>query len=264
MPLIAGLLAAWWRGAHQGENAGRHARRSDSNARRPWPDFSARCPEIFVDQFGGAEGMMEIPGWLAAASLIGAVLGFIGAAGGAAFGGRIPPAERGRTAALPGRVLLIASALALGVAAAIAVAVIPAFAADTSPGATPDRAVPGLGIMAVLNVYAGVAFLVAKSAKSGRANRAIAATTGLLAIAMGATMAAAASAAVDHLHIGLGAVALVVTAIGDAASGILALVVVFRSPERIEWPWPIPGGPEEVAMSERSTTVARPSVHMLV
>jgi hypothetical protein len=150
---------------------------------------------------------MEISGWLAAASLIGAVLGFIGAAGGAAFGGRIPPAERGRTAALPGRVLLIASALALGVAAAIAVAVIPAFAADTSPGATPDRAVPGLGIMAVLNVYAGVAFLVAKSAKSGRANRAIAATTGLLAIAMGATMAAAASAAVDHLHIGLGAVA---------------------------------------------------------
>jgi hypothetical protein len=149
---------------------------------------------------------MEISGWLAAASLIGAVLGFIGAAGGAAFGGRIPPAERGRTPALPSRVLLIASALALGVAAAMAVAVIPGFAADTSPGATPDRAVPGLGIMAVLNVYAGVAFLIAKSAKSGRANRAIAATTGLLAIAMGATMAAAASAAVDHLHIGLGAV----------------------------------------------------------
>ncbi len=234
LPFVAGLLGAWWRGRHPG---------------RILDGMLAGAVVTLVDlvliflhdalKFAGANSpggdeAMEIPAWLAIASLVGAVLGCIGAAGGAALGGRIPLAERGRTVALPRRILLTACALAFSMAATILVAVIPPVAADTSPGATPDRAVPAFGIMAVLNVYAGVAFLIAKSPKTGRANRPIAAITALLVIALGAVLAAAGSAAAGRPHMGLGAAGLVVAALGNLAAGILVLVAVLRRAERLE------------------------------
>ena len=235
LPLIAGLLAAWWRGPHQGRMldgmlAGAAVMLGDLLLIFLYD--SLRFPG--GNSQGGGDEAMEIPAWLAVASLVGAVLGSIGAAGGAAFGGRIPPTERARTPALPRRILLIASALAFSVAVAIPVTVIPPVAADTSPGATPDRAVPAFGIMAVLNVYAGVAFLIAKSAKTGRANRPIAAITALLEIALGAILAAAGSAAVGHSQMGLGAVGLIASALGNIAAGILVLAAVFRRAESVE------------------------------
>ncbi len=234
LPFVAGLLAAWWRGRHPG----RILDGMLAGAVVTLADFVLIFLHGALKSSGGnsqgGDGIMEIPAWLAVVSLIGAVLGCVGAAGGAAFGGKIPLAERRRTAALPRRILLTASALAFSVAVAILVAIIPPVAADTSPDATPDRAVPALGIMAVLNVCAGVAFLIAKSPKTGRASRPIAAGTALLVIALGAVLAAAGSAAVGRSHMGLGAVGLIVSAFGNVAAGILALVAIFRRTETVE------------------------------
>lgn len=234
LPVAAGFLAAWWRGRHPG----RILDGMLAGAVVTLADFVLIFLHDALKSSGGnsqgGDGIMEIPAWLAVVSLIGAVLGCVGAAGGAAFGGKIPLAERRRTAALPRRILLTASALAFSVAVAILVAVIPPVAADTSPGATPDRAVPAFGIMAVLNVCAGVAFLIAKSPKTGRASRPIAAGAALLVIALGAVLAAAGSAAIGHSHMGLGAVGLIVSALGNVAAGILALVAIFRRTETVE------------------------------
>lgn len=228
LPFVAGLLAAWWRGPHAGRIlygllAGAAVLLVDS--------VFIFLPDVVASARGDARGgdeLMEIPVWLAAASLVGAVLGSAGAAGGAVAGGRIPRAERGTTAAPPPRILLTASGLAFSVAVMILIAVIPAVSADTSPGATPDRAVPALGIMAVLEAGAGLAFLAAKSMRSGWANRPLAAGTALLVFALGAVLAAAGSAAAGHSHFGLGTVGLVVSALGNTTAGILAFVAVFR------------------------------------
>ena len=133
LPFVAGLLAAWWRGRHPG----RILDGMLAGAVVTLADFVLIFLHDALKSSGGnsqgGDGIMEIPAWLAVVSLIGAVLGCVGAAGGAAFGGKIPLAERRRTAALPRRILLTASALAFSVAVAILVAVIPPVAADTSP-----------------------------------------------------------------------------------------------------------------------------------
>lgn len=96
-----------------------------------------------TDNSQGGEGIMELPGWLAVVSLMGALLGGIGAAGSAALGGRILPAERGRTVTLPRRILVTASALAR-------------FRSHSN-----------------LNGCAGVAYLSAKSPRTGRGEPAV-------------------------------------------------------------------------------------------
>ncbi len=233
LPFVAGLLAAWWRGAQPGRILGGMM----AGASVASSDFVLILLHGVLRSWGNlhsGDEVMEIPAWLCVASLIGGVLGSLGAAGAAVFGGGVESAGRGRTAALHGPSLLAAGALAFTVAVAILVAVIAPVAADTSPGATPGRAVPAFEIMIVLNLYAGVAFLVAKSPRTGRASRPVAAITALLVIALGAILAAAGSAAIGHAHMTVVPVALILSALGNVAAGILALLAVFRNTERIE------------------------------
>lgn len=236
VPFVAGVLAAWWRGPHPGRIldgmlAGAVVTLADFVL-----IFLHDALKFQTGNSQGGEGIMEVPAWLAVVSLIGAVLGCAGAGAGAAFGGRVAPAERCRTAKLPRGIVRTASALAFSVAVAIAVVVIPPVGGDTSPGATPDRAVPAFSIMAVLNVYAGVAFLIAQSPKTGPASRPIAAITGLLLIAMGAMLAAAGSAGIGRPHMEAAAAGSIVSALGDVAAGALAFGAVFGK-TRIQLPF---------------------------
>lgn len=174
------------------------------------------------------EGMLELPAFLIVVSVFGAVLGCAGALIGAALGGRIPAAANAVGAVLPGRSLIAASAAALGAALLVVTLVIPPVRADTSPHATPERAVPVLGTIAVLNVCASVAFLVARSPKAGRAGQPVAAGAALLTIAMGAILAAAGSAAVGRTGMGVAGAACLAGALADLAAGALGLTAVFR------------------------------------
>jgi hypothetical protein len=84
-------------------------------------------------------------------------------------------------------VLRVAAALALGVAIIVAVGVIPLVRADTSPHATPGRAIPAFWGNIILQVLVGMAlFGISFIRRTGdRASKVPAVVVGLIALALG-------------------------------------------------------------------------------
>ena len=234
LPVVAGAFAARWRGPHPGRIVDGILAGAAVTLADLLLIFLHDALKFSTENSQGGEGIMEIPAWLAVASLIGGVLGFAGAAGAAAFGERVAQAERGSISPLPRGILRTASVLVFSVAVAIAAVVIPPVGRDTTPGATPDRAVPALEVLALLNVYSGVAFLMAKSTKTGLASRPIGAVTALLTIAMGAILAAAGSASFGHAHMTVESAGCIAAGLGDVAAGTLVFCALFRNTHAVQ------------------------------
>jgi hypothetical protein len=84
-------------------------------------------------------------------------------------------------------ILSVGAALALGVAIIVAVGVIPLVRADTSPSATPGRAIPAFWVNIILQVLVGMAlFGISFIRRTGdRASKVPAVVVGLIALALG-------------------------------------------------------------------------------
>ncbi len=240
LPALAGFLAAWWHGPRRGRIArgllaGTVVTLADS--------ILVFAHDAFAfGESGSGEGILELPAFLIVLSVFGAALGSAGALGGAALGGKIPAADNVSGAPLARRKLVAASAAAFGAALLVVTLVIPPVGADTSPQATPGRAVPAFGIIAVLNVYAGVAFRIARSPRLGRAGQPLAIGAALLTIATGAVLAAAGAAASGRTGMVIAGAACLLCALGDFAAGALALTATPRR-TGTEAEHPIPGRP---------------------
>lgn len=223
LPAVAGALAAWWRGPR----AGRIRRGMLAGAVITFTDFALIFAHDIIKfwppQGGSGEGVLELPAFLAVFTAAGALLGTVGAVVGAAVGGEAPESERAPAVPPPRRKLAAVASLAFAAALLIFAVVIPPVSRDTSPHATPARAVPAFAIIAVLSLWVGAGSLVASSAKTGRASRPIAAGAGLLALPLGAILLAASEAALGGQAIRLAGVACLAAALCDIIAGVIAL-----------------------------------------
>jgi len=221
LPVAAGALVAWWRGAAPG----RIAAGMGAGA------VVLTAAALMVVAPGSA--VLEIAGLLIALGVVGALLGLLGAAGSAAVrraqgDDEPPPAPAGPHAASR-RPLLIAAWLLFAAAALVVLAVIPPVLADTFPRAAPERAAGAFRVNVVLNALLGAALLVAAWRRSGAV---LPVSAGLLSLLLGAALLDAASAFTAHGPALRGAViACFASSACDLAAGATALAAA-RRPRR--------------------------------
>ena len=133
-------------------------------------------------------------------------------------------------------ILRVGAALALGVAIIVAVAVIPLVRADTSPSATPGRAIPAFWRFVILpQVLVGMAlFGISFIRRPGdRASKVLAVVVGLITLALGLGLLDAAMAYQEEGPGMLGAtIALYVCMGSDFLIGVIAfLAAILRFSE---------------------------------
>ena len=113
-------------------------------------------------------------------------------------------------------------------AAILALGVMPGVRTDTSPGATPERAILGLWVFVIANVLVAAALLGATAAtrRGGCASKVLLVAAGLVALGMGLEMLEGAFFYLEHPAMQGVAVLAFACAGGDLAAAVLAFTAV--------------------------------------
>jgi hypothetical protein len=256
LPVGAGALVSWWRRGRPGGIAasmlaGAVVLVVDSVAllTHQWIAFN-------VGESGGSgERVSELPVFLIAVGLLGALLGLIGAASSAGIGhvlrprrkppsdliwpfcsqrmaddGETPgdPAFSGPGGVIPRRLLRMAGGLALGAAVIVLFGVILPLAADGLARTSP-KALPAFIANAVLNLVIGIGLLAPVSRRSAGPGKVLIVISGFVSLLLGFALLDAASVLGAKASVRVvAACGCLAGAAGGFGAGVLALVAAFR------------------------------------
>lgn len=131
------------------------------------------------------------------------------------------------------RILYVATGLVIAVVLMLAFIVIPFVRVDTSPGTTPERAVPVFWVIVIIHLLfvAALVYSILVNQQGGRVSKGLLVTIGILLILFGLTMSDGAFAYLGHSGHGMRTVAVsMFICIGfNLIAGVLAFVATSYS-----------------------------------